>query len=554
MAPWDQTTRDDLARMLKRGAGTMKTVDPSAVMIGPSIFVGTSGRVSRATKIVEALAGTQGSFGPWANFDAMACHIYPAEGYGDVEWRRQLDENRSIISTNGGPNKTWITETNYNLLGPVLPEDQTTYDLIANTYAQAGGKFIFWYAWDRTADLGGLDINTETTAYSAMVETIKGIDYPPVLTANFTPSNTEWTGTGPSDSLQVTINVANTSGASVNVAVTNRPGMSPQDTSLADASNINFTETITSNEPDNTYRATFRIYQGEIETFVNVDHTIPEKPTEVVLPSLSLNADGSVGDWTGPEASDTAQVLFSVMNTSEGDTLTVTHNQAGLSPASASLGVGQSTVFSENFTTRPDGGTYAVTFTGTASDSRTVQTYSSVIVGVKPLPAPEEPPDPEVHSLDCYWYNHKNRTTITREDLVVNGPAAYGKEICTDDFTDTYPDKWLGGDDWYLTSYVWDDSTTVNLNPPAGASPKNWPLTNISEVYLTSGATLNENHYRKLIIMEDGGTLFMPETMDIGFQVAILCYNNPVVLDSGRVDVTNETIPVNNLTVVSKVI
>ncbi len=555
MAPWNQTTRDQLSRMIKRGAGTMKTVDPVAVMIGPSIFVGTSGRVSRATKVVESLAGTQGSFGPWENLDAMACHIYPAEGYGDVEWRRQLDENRSIISTNGGPTKTWITETNYNLLGEVLPENQDTYDLVANTYAQAGGKYIFWYAWDRTADLGGLDINTTTTAYSAMVETVKGIDYPQTLEITWTPSNTEWTGTGPGDSLQVTINANNNLyGDSMGVAVVDRPNMETQDVTMVVDSSFNFRETITSNEPDNIFRATFRLYTADYENFVTVEHPIPEKPTEVVVPSISLNAEGSVGDWTGSEANDTAQIIFTVMNTSESDTLTVTHNQAGLTPSSASLGTGQSTNFTENITTRPADGTYAVTFTGTASDARTVQTYKSVTVGVKPLPAPEEPIEPEVHSLDCYWYNHKNRTTITREDLVVNGPAAYGQEICTEDFTDTYPDKWMGGDDWYLTSYVWDDSTTVNLDPPAGDSPKNWPLTNISEVYLTSGATLNENHYRKLIIMEEGGTLHMPETMDVGFQVAVLCYNNPVVLDSGKVDITNETIPVNNLTVVSKVI
>ncbi len=553
MAPWDASTRDDLARMLKRGAGTMKTVDPSAVMIGPSIFVGTSGRVSRATKIVEALAGTQGSFGPWANFDAMACHIYPATGADDTEWRRQLDENRSIISTNGGPNKTWITETNYNLLGPVLPEDQTTYDLVANTYAQAGGKFIFWYAWDRTADLGGLDINTETTAYSAMVETIKGIDYPPVLTVDFTPSNTEWTGAEPSDSLTVTINAANTSGASLNVAVTNRPGMSPQDTSIADASNINFTETITSNEPDNIYRATFRIYQGEIETFVNVQHPIPEKPTVVVVPSISLNTSVDAGEWTGDQPSDTITPTFTVTNTSDSNSLTVTHTQPGLAPSSASISVGSSQAFAETLTARPANGIYEVTFTGTANDTRQVQSYASANIGPKPLPPPP-PPEEEIHSLDCYWYNHKNRATRTREDIVVNGPAAYGEEICTDDFVAAYPDAWLGGDDWYLTSYVWDDTTTTPINPPAGSSQQ-WPVTStLSEVYLTSGATINENHYRKLIIMEDGGTLNMPEEMGIGFQCAVLCYTNPVTLSSGKVDKTNETIPVNMLTVVSKVI
>ena len=116
------------------------------------------------------------------------------------------------------------------------------------------------------------------------------------------------------------------------------------------------------------------------------------------------------------------------------------------------------------------------------------------------------------------------------------------------------PDAWLGGDDWYLTSYQWDEESSISLSPPDGSGNTIWPVVDLNSIYLTDGATINKNYYRQLIVMEDGGTLNIPEQIEIGFQFAVISYTAPITLSTGKVDKTTETIQPNVITVVSKVI
>ena len=556
--PWTQEMRDRLSRMIKRAGSTIKTQDPNALVIGPSIFVGTSGRVTRASAVCDSLASTQSPYGPWQNLDAMAVHIYPANGEGATEWRRQLDECRSIISARGGPSKTWITETNYNLLGTVLPtNDPAVQQLIEDTYAEAGGKYIFWYSYDRIPDLNGLDMrNYQDTGgpnsfWAGAVKATKGIVYPPTIDFTITSSHTDWTGDADTDTASATFSLKNNGAESISVTH-NLQSLTPSSSVIPPGSTSNFTTQFVNNPPDGKVSVTFTANNGVVTLSKSASETIPEKPTPVPVPNISLQVVGTQGDWTGSSASDTMTFTFVVTNTSDSDGLTVTHNRAGLTPQSSSIGVGSSTTFTESITTLPSNSMYEVLFTGTASDSRFKQYSSSFNVSAKPV-APPIPPAPEFHQLHCSWTNHKNGGSYTTEHTV-SGSASYPIANCEDQFSIEKPGSWVGGNDWYLESYRWDDGTTTMVSRPSPPPATKWPLTNLDKVDAVSGDTVNTSMYRSLIIMPDGGTLNVPETIDKGFQFAVLSYNSPITLNTGRVDATTTTIPVNTITVISKVI
>jgi hypothetical protein len=62
--------------------------------------------------------------------------------------------------------KLWITETAFDLLGPVVPDDEARVK-INGMYSREGGRFIFWYAWNRP-DLKGVQVGPGTAAWDEM--------------------------------------------------------------------------------------------------------------------------------------------------------------------------------------------------------------------------------------------------------------------------------------------------------------------------------------------------------------------------------------------------
>ncbi len=104
------------------------------------------------------------------NVDAFTTHIYPENGQTASTWHSMLvDAKNTIASYNPPTSKLWVTETLYNLNGPVIPEDQAP-GLVNSTYnyaSQESVQQIFWYAWDRP-DLGGLQINSASSAWAAI--------------------------------------------------------------------------------------------------------------------------------------------------------------------------------------------------------------------------------------------------------------------------------------------------------------------------------------------------------------------------------------------------
>lgn len=157
MFPYTDAECHTLARMTKRAYSTIKTIDPEAAVLAASVLPrATSGGMVKARKFLTALKEKG-----WP-VDIMTCHIYPEVGTGAKRWKNMLQDVSSTMDVMGAPNRLWITETAYGLLGPIIPDDKAK-QLVEDTY-EATNRFIFWYAWNRP-DLGGMQVGSNTAAW-----------------------------------------------------------------------------------------------------------------------------------------------------------------------------------------------------------------------------------------------------------------------------------------------------------------------------------------------------------------------------------------------------
>lgn len=164
--PYNTDELGDLATFTKRAYSTIKTCDPGARIVAASLLPrASSGGMSKASKYLDAIKANG-----W-NVDLFNCHIYPNIGEGPEVWGSMLNDCRSTIASYGAPSgEVWVTETNFDLLGPVISEENAP-GYIDGTYAQAsaqGVTEVYWYGWDTTAALGGLDIRAGTSAWAAI--------------------------------------------------------------------------------------------------------------------------------------------------------------------------------------------------------------------------------------------------------------------------------------------------------------------------------------------------------------------------------------------------
>jgi hypothetical protein len=151
-----------LATMTRRAFSTMKSCDPAIMLLAASVLPrASSGGTAKATKYIAALQSAG-----W-NVDAFTTHIYPENGVTASGWHDMLVDVKTMLATFRPPtSKLWVTETLYNLNGPVIPEEQAG-SLVDDTYnyaTQESVQQIYWYAWDRP-DLGGLQINANSQAW-----------------------------------------------------------------------------------------------------------------------------------------------------------------------------------------------------------------------------------------------------------------------------------------------------------------------------------------------------------------------------------------------------
>jgi len=164
--PYNTAELQDLATLTKRAYSTIKTCDGSARIVAASLLPrASSGGMAKASKYLDAIRANG-----W-NVDLFNCHIYPNIGEGPEVWGSMLSDCRSTIASYGAPSgEVWVTETNFDLLGPVISEEAAP-GYIDGTYAQAsaqGVSEIYWYGWDTTANLGGLNIRTGSSAWTAI--------------------------------------------------------------------------------------------------------------------------------------------------------------------------------------------------------------------------------------------------------------------------------------------------------------------------------------------------------------------------------------------------
>lgn len=162
--PYEDSETNCLAQMTSRAYSTIKSCDSNAKVMAAAVLPrSSSGGMSKASKYLTSLKSKG-----W-NVDGFTTHIYPyVDEKADV-WHNMLVDAKNSISSYGPPtNVLWVTETNFNLLGPVISESEAA-SLINSTYTYAaneGVSVIHWYGWDTTSSLGGLNINHDTTAWN----------------------------------------------------------------------------------------------------------------------------------------------------------------------------------------------------------------------------------------------------------------------------------------------------------------------------------------------------------------------------------------------------
>jgi len=160
--PWNDAERNALAALTRKAYDIIESIDPQAMVLAASVLPrDSSGGMNRGKKYWEALKRKG-----WP-VDAFTCHLYPEIGTGSKRWKAMLDDVMGTLATMNAPTKKmWITEMAYGLLGPAIPDDKAR-QLVRDTYAWDGGRFTYWYAWDRR-DLGGMYIGPGSAAWTAI--------------------------------------------------------------------------------------------------------------------------------------------------------------------------------------------------------------------------------------------------------------------------------------------------------------------------------------------------------------------------------------------------
>ena len=160
--PYNDAECNTLASMSKRFYSTIKSCDPAALVLAASVLPRkSSGGMDKARRYLTAMQKKG-----W-NADAFTCHIYPNVGEWAAKWGEMLNDVVATLKNMGAPTtKLWVTETTYGLLGPDTTDQQDT-TAVQGTYAKDGGRYVFWYAWNRP-DLGGMYIGPSSAAWSAI--------------------------------------------------------------------------------------------------------------------------------------------------------------------------------------------------------------------------------------------------------------------------------------------------------------------------------------------------------------------------------------------------
>lgn len=182
----------EMAELTKRAYDIVKSIDPSATVVAPSMGTRLGSKGSTLSKkftkyYTKYLAELKKDNWP---IDVWAAHTYPASLGTPVDRGLLIKGYMNALKKAGAPSKPiWDTENNFGLAGPgpQNPDqditDRRAYSWTAQTYLDAlrfGIDRVYWYAWGPENDLVGIQMYEGTpgaTAYATVQDWIVGTTY-----------------------------------------------------------------------------------------------------------------------------------------------------------------------------------------------------------------------------------------------------------------------------------------------------------------------------------------------------------------------------------------
>lgn len=136
-------TYKELALYVRRARDIVKQFDPDAKVISPPLQPRKQAKwKTEGLYLYRALKNQKFPFDIWA------AHIYPQIGEGIDAWSRDVIKVQKRI---GKTKNLWITETNFNLMGPNNPYPSDLQEIIKKKVENVSFNLdiprVFWYAY-----------------------------------------------------------------------------------------------------------------------------------------------------------------------------------------------------------------------------------------------------------------------------------------------------------------------------------------------------------------------------------------------------------------------
>lgn len=140
-------TYTDLAALCTRTRSLIKRTDPKARLVSPPLQPRRqAGWSTRGQLLVRSLKAEK-----WP-VDIISMHIYPQIGEGADAWKRDATLVARAVADARKP--LWVTETNFNLVGPGNPLPLSTQNVLkASVRLISNGlgiKRVYWYGHGHT--------------------------------------------------------------------------------------------------------------------------------------------------------------------------------------------------------------------------------------------------------------------------------------------------------------------------------------------------------------------------------------------------------------------
>lgn len=211
--PWNEAnlltfwggTPAQMADLTQRTYNIVKSIDPAAQVVSPSVGLRLGGGRARTQQLLKELKARN-----WP-IDVFAGHSYPNGDQGPVERQALAKQWIGYLAAAGAPDlPLWDTENNLGFKGPGAapgqsPAGKKAAAWTARLYLDAlrlGISRVYWYAWiPNLSQVGLLGIQMYTgtpaaVAYSTLQDWIVGATYNGCgggikVTCNFTKSGTQ---------------------------------------------------------------------------------------------------------------------------------------------------------------------------------------------------------------------------------------------------------------------------------------------------------------------------------------------------------------------------